>query len=149
MIKYLRSWYAVGVFISVLSLGVVQGSAPACAGISVFPVHLTVHAPDTRTELTLKVSGGGPVNLQVRVMRWHKGTDPGQMEPTRDVVASPPFATLRTGEELTARIVRIAKRPVQREECYRVLVDQLPQQTGAGGSVGLLIRQSLPLCFEP
>lgn len=133
-----------------LLLGVVvQGSASARAGISVFPVHLTVHAPETATTLTLKVPDGGPVNLQIRVMGWHKGTDPDQMEPTRDVVASPPFATLRTGEELTARIVRIARRPVQHEECYRVLVDQLPQQTGKGGSVGLLIRQSLPLCFEP
>ena len=39
--------------------------------------------------------------------------------------------------------------PVQSEECYRVLIDQLPGTDQNRTAVKLMIRQSIPLCFDP
>ena len=70
------------------------------------------------------------------------------LSPTNDVVASPPAMKLQPNQEITVRLVRKAKRPVRSgKECYRVLVDQLPTKKPGGGTVGFVIRQSIPLCF--
>ena len=81
-------------------------------------------------------------------MAWTEGKDPTRLRPTRAVVISPPVAKLRARQELTVRIVRTKKAPVRRSECYRVLVDRLPDRRKPGQAVTLHVRHSLPLCFR-
>jgi fimbrial chaperone protein len=64
-------------------------------------------------------------------------------------VASPPSVKLAPGADYVVRVVRVTKRPVQAEESYRVLVDQLPDlRTQRMRSVNLLLRQSIPVFFR-
>lgn len=123
--------------------------APANAGsLTVSPITLSVPAPGGTATLSVSGKGDGPTAGQVRVLRWLQTDGAEQLVPTRDVVASPPALKLQPGRDLTVRLVRTAKTPVIGEECYRVLVDQLPGAEQDKIAVKFAIRHSIPLCFD-
>lgn len=121
--------------------------APAAqaASLSVSPTRLTTKG--ATAELTVRSGGAGGAIGQVRVMRVDRAGGKDVLTPTRDVAASPPALRLAPNQEMTVRLVRTAKTPVRGEECYRVLVDQLPGSEQAGHMVQFTIRHSVPLCF--
>ena len=114
---------------------------------TVSPTTIRVAPGNMVATLTVKSGGPGASLGQVRVMRWHRDGGAGRLEATRDVVASPPALQMAPNQELTIRLVRTATRPVRGEECYRVLVDQLPAMRQGGQMVGFTLRHSVPLCF--
>ncbi|GGA16742.1 fimbrial biogenesis chaperone [Neptunicoccus cionae] len=120
----------------------------AAQSLSVSPTKLEVANGARQTTLTVKANSRGSSVLQMRVMAWKEGSDPSRLKATRDVVISPPAAKLRPRQELTVRIVRTKKRAVRKRECYRVLVDRLPDRKAKGQVVKLQVRHSLPLCFS-
>lgn len=115
--------------------------------LTVSPTSLRVAADSKVATLTIKSGGPGASLGQVRVVRWIRDGGDGRLEPTRDVVASPPALQMAPNQEMTIRLVRTATRPVSGEECYRVLVDQLPAARQAGQMVAFNFRHSVPLCF--
>jgi fimbrial chaperone protein len=124
------------------------GAANA-GSLRVSPVSLQLIAPAATAMLTLRSEDDRPMPVQLRVFRWTQ-SDAGDdiLTATNDVVASPPFTTLAPGTEYTVRIVRVGGQPVRGEECYRVLVDQLPQpEPPRSGRVRLLLRYSVPVFF--
>ena len=125
--------------------GIGGGSA---ASLRIEPVLIDVPAPGMAAMLTLRNDDPSDVTVQIRVFKWSQPNGKETLEPTTDVVASPPAAKLSPGNDYVARIVRTTKRAFQGEESYRVLVDQLPQTQGQPSSqVNLLIRQSIPVFF--
>jgi fimbrial chaperone protein len=54
---------------------------------------------------------------------------------------------MKPNQEITIRLIRTLTKPVQGQECYRVLVDQLPGATQQNEIVKFTIRHSVPLCF--
>lgn len=116
--------------------------------LSISPTRLDVQAPSQQTTIVVKSSGKETSVIQVRVMAWKEGTAPDKLKPTRDVAVSPPTTKLRSGEEVTMRVVRIKKRAVRGRECYRVLIDRLPGVPKADEAVRLQVRHSVPLCFN-
>jgi len=87
------------------------------------------------------------VSVQARVMRWHQDdTGDDVYTPATDVVASPPATRIQAGAENLIRIVRTTKQPVQGEESYRLLIDELPEpgQTSTS-AVRILIRHAVPV----
>lgn len=119
------------------------------AQLRVEPVLLELNAPAAAGSLTLRHDEDTEIVVQTRVMRWSQADGKETLEPTTDVVASPPTAKLSPGADYLVRVVRVSKRPVIGEENYRVIVDQLPnirrQQTRA---INLLIRHSIPVFFR-
>jgi fimbrial chaperone protein len=125
--------------------------APASAGtISVSPVLLDVVTQnDAATSLTIANKGAAPANVQIRIFSWKQVSGRDVLEPTTDVVISPPMVRLAPGAEQLVRAVRLSKKPVQGEEAYRLLVDELPSRPrGEATSVSLVVRQSIPLFFR-
>jgi fimbrial chaperone protein len=136
----------------VLSLVVlILASLPASsATLGVSPVLLDISMPRNNGKLRLENRGEDHVDIQVRVFRWEKKDGRDYLAATKDVMASPPMAKLKPGAKYTLRIVRVAKHAVEREESYRVVIDQLPKRTKRRGShVSFLIRQSIPVFFAP
>ena len=83
-------------------------------------------------------------------MRWSQVDGKELLEATDDVVASPPFATLASNTSYTVRIVRQSAAPVLKEENYRLLIDQLPdEQSSKKNVIGIAIRYSLPIFVRP
>jgi len=86
------------------------------------------------------------ISVQARVMRWHQDDTGDVYTPATDVVASPPVARIQPGAENLIRIVRTAKQPVQGEESYRLLIDELPEPGQAStNAVRVLIRHAVPV----
>jgi fimbrial chaperone protein len=113
----------------------------------VSPTSLQVAADVRSATVTVKVSGPGESLGQVRVMRWLRDDGEGKLVATRDVVASPPALRMKPNQEITIRLVRTAKTPVRGQECYRILIDQLPNRSPNRLSLSFAIRLSVPLCF--
>jgi fimbrial chaperone protein len=116
--------------------------------LQIEPVLVDVIAPAAASTLTLRNEGATAVDAQIRVFRWSLVNGQEKLEPTEDVVASPPAITLSPKGNYVARIVRVAKHPVVGEESYRLLVDQLPDLSRQkNGTVNLLVRYSIPVFF--
>jgi len=112
-------------------------------------VLLEMNAPAAAGTLTLRNDEDSEVTIQTRVLRWSQSAGKETLEPTTDVVASPPAVTLAPGADYIVRVVRVTKQPVRGEESYRVIVDQLPRAgRQQSRSVSLLIRQSIPAFFR-
>jgi fimbrial chaperone protein len=132
-----------------LCLGALAVGAAQAGPLQVEPVLVEVTAPGAASTLTLR-GNGTPVEAQVRVFRWVQANGEDRLEPTTDVVASPPALSLKSDAPHVVRIVRVAKTPVAQEESYRLLVDQLPNLAQQrGGTVNLILRQSIPVFFKP
>ncbi|MEW6644164.1 MAG: molecular chaperone [Pseudomonadota bacterium] len=117
--------------------------------LRVAPVLLDVPAPGATTMLTLRNDGDRPIHVQIRAFSWTGTQGEPVLEPTSNVVVSPPAATLTPGTEYVVRIIRLAKQPVGGEESYRILVDELPDTVGAGSNtVRFVLRYSIPVFFS-
>ncbi len=136
---------------SVLTAVAMLGAASPsnAAQLRVEPVSLELDAPAAAGTLTLRNDDDVAVTAQTRVFRWSQSAGKETLEPTTDVVASPPAVKLSPHADYVVRVVRVTKQPVQGEESYRVIVDQIPQppkQTVR--AINLLVRQSIPVFFR-
>lgn len=90
-----------------------------------------------------------PTTIQVRVFKWRQANGQESLEPTSDVVASPPMAEIAPGASLSIRVVRASGTPITGEDSYRLVIDQLPQARDSGKAVvAMLLRQVLPVFFS-
>jgi fimbrial chaperone protein len=146
-LKIMTSRQAIAIFAVVALFG--SARAALAGQLRVEPVLLELNAPAAAASLTLRGGDDGEVVVQTRVLRWSQVNGKETLEPTSDVVASPPSVKLAPGGDYVVRVVRVTKRPVQAEESYRVLVDQLPDlRTQRTRSVNLLLRQSIPVFYR-
>lgn len=119
------------------------------ASLRVAPTSLELIAPAGTAVLNLANDGDHPINVQLRVFKWSQTGGIERLEPTRDVVASPPSAKMSPNGQYVVRVVRTSKAPVRAEETYRVIVDELPDPSRArAGTVTLIMRHSVPIFFK-
>ena len=125
-------------------------SVPAgAAALQVAPVRIDIPAPGSASKITLRNAGKDQINAQVRVFKWTQVKGKDTLAETRDVVASPPILKLDGEKSNVVRIVRTAKGPVQGEEAYRLIVDELPGAAGKPGlSIKFVLRYSIPVFFR-
>ena len=141
MIRTLFTLLALGL------MAIINVSAEA-GTLRVSPVRLDVAAAAAAaTTVTLRNDGNRPIMVQARVFRWVQSNGEERLEPTRDVVVSPPMAKLQPGAKSVVRVVRTSRSPVQGEETYRVLIDELPAVQDRTSTVSMVVRQSIPLFF--
>lgn len=116
--------------------------------MSISPIMVEVQAPASASRVTLENTGSDQMNAQVRVFKWVQTNGKDELLPTRDVVASPPAVKMEPGKKTVIRIVRTSKTPVQAEETYRLLIDEVPQPAEKGTSaVSMAIQYSVPVFF--
>jgi fimbrial chaperone protein len=138
--------------VSLVAAAVIMAAAPAAsaASLQVTPLLLEVPAPGATSTLTLRNESPRPVNAQVRVFRWTQAGGEDVLEPTQDVVASPPIANLAARVNYAVRVVRATRQPVAREEAYRLVIDELPDASRERrGTVAIVLRHSVPVFFRP
>jgi fimbrial chaperone protein len=120
------------------------------ASLQVAPVKVEVASPGAATSVKLRNEGTTPLNAQIRVFRWSQVNGEDKLEPTTDVVASPPLTKLSPKTDYTVRLVRVSKTPVAKEETYRLFIDELPDAANQRNrAVNLLLRYSIPVFFYP
>lgn len=135
-------------FAAGLTLSLMVGGAEATS-LRVSPITLDLSAGTAASTIRLWNNDRKSVNVQVRVFRWTKVKGKDRLEPTTDVVASPPMTRLAPGSENLVRVVRVTKRPLQAKESYRLMVDELPDTSKrTAGKVNVLVRHSIPVHFS-
>ena len=118
------------------------------ASLQVSPVSVEVPAPGSSATLTLRNVGANPLVAQIRVFRWVQVNGEEKLEPTDEVIASPPMTALRPATDHTVRIVRLAKKPLTGAENYRLIVDEVPDKNAErNGTIALVLRYSIPVFF--
>lgn len=129
--------------------GAAAGTTAGAGALRVAPILLEVPAPGATTTLNLRNEGDRNLRVQIRVFRWTGTQAEPTLEPTTDVVVSPPAAMLTPGTEYVVRVVRVNRQPVAGEESYRVLVDELPD-AGAErvNTIRFAFRYSIPVFFS-
>jgi fimbrial chaperone protein len=125
-------------------------TSPQAASLQVSPVSVEVLAPAAAATITLRNEGANLLNAQIRVFRWSQVNGEEKLEPTNDVVASPPITSLAPKTDYTVRLVRVIKQPVSVGESYRLFVDELPEPAARQNRVvTLVMRYSIPVFFYP
>lgn len=120
----------------------------AAATLQVSPVLIDVNGEGGAEKVTLRNLGDRPLNAQIRLFKWTQKDGRDVLEPTREVVASPPIAAIGPNGEQIVRVVRVDRTPLAGEASYRLIVDQLPEQVAPTKSgVSFLMRYSVPVFF--
>ena len=141
---------------TLLALAAFLGGLWAALGVSnatslqAAPVLIEFTPAGGATSVSLRNIGRSRFDVQTRIFRWTQKNGQDVLEETEEVVTSPPVATLDSGATYAVRLVRLDNKPVGREEAYRLLVDQLPdEEKMRGGTVSLVMRHSIPVFILP
>lgn len=120
------------------------------ASLQVSPTSVTLQARQNADGLTLINTGTKPLHAQVRVFRWIQQGDEEKLEPTRDLVISPPMLALAAGAQQLVRVIRLGPPPADAETSYRLIVDELPVETGETKSgLRFVLQYSVPVFLMP
>jgi fimbrial chaperone protein len=119
----------------------------------IWPIDPVLEQGQTAAPLWLENRGVEPLTLQIRVVGWRTADfDDVFMDEQEDIVASPPVARVAPGTRQFVRLVRTSRTPLEGEQAYRVIIDELPAQRDEPAAVSelalgvaLRLRYSLPL----
>ncbi len=136
---------------SLAILAVLLDASPlAAAALSVSPTRLNLGARATTDAVAVRNNGKRPVLVQVDTFRWTGPLQVDALESTRDLLAVPSVFRIPPGAR---QVIRVAlRKPFAGgvEEAYRLLIAEVPEQTGAEtGGVRFTLRLSLPVFVTP
>lgn len=147
----MRGWLLAMVWAAAASLSSALGAQAYAASLQVSPTSVTLQARQNADGLTLTNTGTQPLHAQVRVFRWTQRGDEEKLEPTRDIVISPPMLQLAPGAQQLVRVIRLGPPPADAETSYRVIVDELPTASEGEAKPGLrfVLQYSVPVFLMP
>ncbi|KAB0655097.1 molecular chaperone [Acinetobacter bohemicus] len=121
------------------------------ASLQVAPISVAFSPQEKAKEIWLTNTSERPIRAQTRVLIWSQVAGQDQVNPTRDLVASPSITEIKAGEQQLIRIIRIAPQNTAVEQTYRLLIDELPSSEQADAQTGLqlLLQYSIPVFIQP
>lgn len=122
----------------------------AAASLQVAPISVELAAGEQAEALWLSNTGDQPIQAQVRVMAWSQDASGDRLDPSRELLPSPPIVEIAPGQRQLVRIVRPQAAAVPSERAFRLLVDELPspQQSPSSG-LQFLLQYSVPVFVLP
>ena len=132
--------------ILLLALALSFNAFAASESIHVKPTTLVLGPNQESAALTVTNESDTPLRSQVRVFAWDQKNGKDDLQPTQEIAASPPMATLAPHASQQVRIVRLSKSAPASEKSYRILVDDLPDASLAPKvGVEIQLRYSIPV----
>ncbi|MGO4703467.1 fimbrial biogenesis chaperone [Dyella sp. 2RAB6] len=132
------------------ALAIGAALAAQASSLQISPVMVELLPGQSASAMMLRNPGKDPIYGQVRVFRWDQAPDDDRLEPSEDLVASPPLIRIEPQGEQLVRLVRRDGSAVAQERNYRVLVDEVPNLDAApGNGVNIRLRYSVPVFLEP
>ena len=125
-------------------------SATAFAGsLSVTPVRVELSNAQRSVALTVRNDGDQPTVVQAQLVAWSQENNDDKLDPTNDLIASPPIFTVAAGG---AQVVRVAlRRPPDAtvQKSYRILVTEVPGKAQPGFTgAQFALKISVPIFIE-
>lgn len=121
----------------------------SASGLQVSPIGLRLLSKAQADALWLTNTGSDPLHAQVRVFHWSQVDGKDVLEPSRDLVVSPPMVTIAPGDRQMVRVIRQVPPPTGNEASYRVVVDELPIDAGDRPGLKFVLRYSVPVFLAP
>lgn len=124
------------------------------SGLQVAPTSLALTPQQNADGLWLSNTGDAPLHAQVRVFRWTQDGGEERLTASHDLVASPPLVELAAGARQLVRVIRTQPPAPEREDAYRLLVDELPLPESAVAAqsrrgLQFVLRYSVPVFLVP
>ena len=135
----------------IAAYAVVLGAPFAIAGsFDVNPIRVDLTAQSRSAAVTVRNSGDDPVVVQINVQAWSQSAGKDVLADTKDVIVSPPIATIPAGQEQIVRIGMRRAPDAQRELSYRLFLQEVPPPPRPGFQ-GLVValRIGLPIFVQP
>jgi fimbrial chaperone protein len=126
-------------------------SASAFAGsFDVNPIRVDLTGQTRTATVTVRNSGDDPVVIQVSIQAWSQNAGKDVLTDTKDVIVSPPIATIPAGQEQIVRVGMRRAPDTQRELSYRMFLQEVPPppRPGVQGLV-VALRIGLPIFVQP
>jgi len=134
---------------SIAALMLPIGAAVAGA-FNVSPVRVELSAADRTQALTVRNEGGEPSVVQVQMLAWSQDSGQDILQPTTDLLVSPPVFTVQPGKSQLVRIALRSTPDPTRQLSYRAILQEVPGPSRAGGpSLQVALKISLPIFVEP
>jgi fimbrial chaperone protein len=100
------------------------------------------------------------LHAQVRVYHWSQERGVDELSPSEGLIASPPMVELAVGARQFVRVIRPGVAPKQREDAFRIFIDELPidepvppaarpPTAGEASAVRFVLRYSIPVFLAP
>ena len=123
----------------------------AQGSIELAPLRLVLSDSVTISTLIVKNRSSTPTLVQLELLSWSQKNNQDVLEPTRDVLISPPVFTIPANGEQILRAVLRRKADANKELCYRLFVREVQDQSQpvTKGSVNVLLNISIPIFIEP
>ncbi|MFK0311121.1 molecular chaperone [Pseudomonas sp. NPDC090233] len=124
----------------------------AATSVLIWPIDPVLEADQKAGALWLENRGTAPASLQVRVFAWRQGDYQEQFQAQREIIGSPPVATIAPGQKQLIRLTRTGSSPAGQEQAYRIIIDEIPSplptdnaSQGTTAAIRLQMRYSVPL----
>lgn len=120
------------------------------SSLQVAPILVELEHGENAEALWLSNTGNAPIQAQVRVMEWLQEGGADRLDPSRELLPSPPIVEIAPGERQLVRIVRPEATTVAREQAFRLIVDELPgAEQPASSGLQFLLQYSIPVFVLP
>ena len=102
-------------------------AAAASAGsLSVSPIRVEIAPGQRSVTLIVRNDGDQTTLVQTQLVAWSQADNEDRLEPTTDLLASPPIFELVPGGVQTVRLALRRPADADRERSYRILVSEVP-----------------------
>jgi len=119
--------------------------------LTITPVRLTLTAGRTAGVVTLINNGAEATLVQLELVRWSQVDGAERLEPTRELLATPPIFTVPPGGSQVVRVGLRGPAPASSHELsYRLLLQEVPSATaGSSQGVRIALNISMPVFVVP
>jgi len=116
----------------------------------VTPVKVTLSSQTTTYVLKVENNGTTNVTLQLKTLEWTQQDGRDQLQPTREVLVTPPLFNLKSGATQIVRLALMRKPDADRELSYRLLLEEVPSPPAADfKGVQIALRIGIPIFVTP
>lgn len=132
-----------------LALLLAWPTGAGAASFSVDPVRISLSSSTPLSSIAVRNNGAEATVVQVDTSRWSQSAGQMILEPTRDVLATPPIFTISAGG---TQVVRLGlRRPVdsQRELTYRVALHEVVKSDPSVSGLRVALVITIPIFVQP
>ncbi len=122
--------------------------AAVAGSFNVSPVRVELSTAHRTQALTVRNEGGEPSVVQVQILAWSQDSGQDILQPTTDLLVSPPVFTVQPGKSQLVRIALRSTPDPARQLSYRAILQEVPGPSRADGpslQVALKISVAVPV----
>lgn len=134
-----------------IGLALVGATLPVCSvtagSFTVSPVRIEIPANGTAKTVRVRNGTSEPALLQVEAIAWTEDVDTAPK--SREILAVPPVFEIPGNAQQVLRLAVRHPSEEAKERAFRLLITEVPKETGPPGALMFAVRLNLPLFVKP